>query len=121
MDECEIATLELCEEEEIIVLEYECDHEIGVLEESAGISLAPLSNGAAAGDILEGKAAYGDDGSIIQGAIEAYGGAATVTPRVAPQRLDTASKFMPSDITIGEIPYYSVDNDQDGQTVIIGG
>jgi len=121
MDECEIATLELCEEEEIIVLEYECDHEIGVLEESAGISLAPLSNGAAAGDILEGKAAYGDDGSIIQGAIEAYEGAATVTPRVEPQKLDTARKYMPGDITVQEIPYYSVDNEHDGQTVIIGG
>lgn len=121
MDEREIVTLELCDAEELAALECDSIQEIAVLEEGAGISLAPLSNGAAAGDILEGKAAYGDDGSIIQGAIEAYEGAATVTPRVAPQRLDTASKFMPSDITIGEIPYYSVDNDQDGQTVIIGG
>ncbi len=121
MDEREIATLEIYGEEEIAVLEYECNYEIGVLEESAGMSLAPLSNGAAAGDILEGKAAYGDDGSVIQGAIEVYAGAATAIPRVAPQRLDTARKFMQSDITIMEIPYYSVDNEQDGQTVIIGG
>lgn len=110
MDEREIATLEIYGEEEI-----------AVLEESAGLSLAPLSNGAAAGDILEGKAAYGDDGSVIQGAIEVYAGTATAIPRVVPQRLDTARKFMQSDITIMEIPYYSVDNEQDGQTVIIGG
>lgn len=121
MDEREIVTLELCDAEELAALECDSIQEIAVLEEGAGISLAPLSNGAAAGDILEGKAAYGDDGSVIQGAIEVYAGTVTAIPRVAPQRLDTASKFMPSDITIGEIPYYSVDNEQDGQTVIIGG
>ncbi len=120
MDEREIVTLELCDAEEIAALECDSIQEIAVLEEGAGVSLAPLVNGAAADDILSGKAAYAADGSVVEGAIEAYEGSATVTPRVEPQKLDTARKYMRGDITVQEIPYYSVDNDYNGQTVIIG-
>lgn len=121
MDEREIGTLELCDAEEITALECDSIQEIAVLEEGAGVSLTPLVNGAVAGDILAGKAAYADDGSVVEGTIEAYEGTATVTPRVEPQKLDTAQKYMLGDIMVREIPYYSVDNEHDGQTVIIGG
>lgn len=121
MDEREIVTLELCDAEDIAALECDNVQEIVVLEEGAGVSLAPLVNGAAKGDILAGKAAYAADGSVVEGTIEAYEGDAAVTPRVEPQKLETARKYMPGDITVREIPYYSVDNEHDGQTVIIGG
>ena len=53
--------------------------------------------------------------------LEPYEGDYSVTPAVEAQTLDTANKRMIDDLTIKAIPYYSVDNQQQGQTIIIGG
>lgn len=80
------------DEREIATLELEAADEIAVLEEGAGaVSLAPFS------------------------------GEYTVTPKVQMQTMETADKYMTDDVTILAIPYYSVDNQENGQTVIIGG
>lgn len=110
MDEREIATLEL-----------EAADEIAVLEESAGaVSLAPLSNGATAEDILAGKRVYADDGSIVEGQIETYAGAYTVTPMITSQKLETAEKYMEDDVRIYTIPTTETANSAGGYTFKIG-
>ena len=50
-----------------------------------------------------------------------YTGTYEIIPEVNKQILPTFDKHMIKDLTIKEIPIYKVDNDQDGQTVIIGG
>lgn len=50
-----------------------------------------------------------------------YTGTYEVTPEINEQILPTFDRHMIKDLTIKEIPIYKVDNDQDGQTVIIGG
>ena len=80
------------DETELATLELEAADEIAVLEESAGgITPAP------------------------------YYGEYTVTPKVQMQTMETADKYMTDNVTILAIPYYSVDNQKNGQTVIIGG
>lgn len=81
MDDREIVTLELCDAEEIAVLE----------ESAGGITPAP------------------------------YSGEYMVIPMVQSQTMETADKYMTDNVTILAIPYYSVDNQKNGQTVIIGG
>lgn len=120
MDEREIVTLELCDAEEITALECDSIQEIAVLEEGAGVSLAPLVNGAAKGDILAGKAAYADDGSMIEGNIETYAGAYTVTPMITSQKLETAEKYMKDDLRIHTIPTTETANTAGGYTFKIG-
>ena len=53
--------------------------------------------------------------------LEPYTGDYTVTPAVEAQTLETENKRMIDDLTIKAIPFYSVDNLQQGQTIIIGG
>lgn len=50
-----------------------------------------------------------------------YLGVYQITPKIDQQIINTADKHMTKNITIKEIPYYSVDNAQAGQTIIIGG
>ena len=51
---------------------------------------------------------------------DSYKGKYEVTPSISAQVLDTAHKVMSKDVTIKSIPYYEVDNMQQGTTVIIG-
>lgn len=80
------------DEREIATLELEAADEIAVLEEGAGV-MPPAP----------------------------YYGEYTVTPKMQMQTMETADKYMTDDVTILAIPYYSVDNQKNGQTVIIGG
>lgn len=52
---------------------------------------------------------------------EVYSGDYDVTPQVESQTLNTSDKLMSKNMTIKAIPYYSVSNEYDGETVIIGG
>ena len=61
-------------------------------------------------------------GEIIEtGDCEVYEGEYTVTPRVSAQLLETQRKMCRQDIQIRAIPYYEVENQNHGNTVIIGG
>lgn len=50
-----------------------------------------------------------------------YEGDYEVTPRVFAQTLETSGKRMNDNVQIEPIPYYTVSNEQNGLTVIIGG
>lgn len=52
---------------------------------------------------------------------EEYKGSYNVIPQVAEQTLETKDKVLKDNVTIQPIPFYEVDNLQDGQTIIIGG
>lgn len=52
--------------------------------------------------------------------VEYYDGAFDVIPDVSSQRLETAEKYMRSDVTIQAIPYFDVSNTAGGSTVYIG-
>lgn len=52
---------------------------------------------------------------------ESYSGDYNVTPQINSQVLNTSDKLMAKDMVIKAIPYYSVSNEYDGETVIIGG
>lgn len=49
-----------------------------------------------------------------------YEGEYEVTPKVSEQTLPTAKKMLTEDLTIKEIPYFSVGNNSGGNTVYIG-
>lgn len=51
---------------------------------------------------------------------DSYKGKYEVTPKTSAQVLETAHKVMSKDVTVKSIPYYEVDNMQQGTTVIIG-
>lgn len=50
-----------------------------------------------------------------------YDGGYEVTPQITEQTLATANRSMEQDVTIHAIPYYEIDNEYNGQTIIIGG
>lgn len=52
---------------------------------------------------------------------ETYSGDYDVTPQTESQVLNTSDKLMSKDVTIEAIPYYSVSNEFNGETIIIGG
>lgn len=52
--------------------------------------------------------------------IELYTGSYDITPKINAQTLNTANKYMTEDVSVRAIPFYSVDNVQKGQTIIIG-
>lgn len=52
--------------------------------------------------------------------IETYYGPTDVTPKITAQTLDTSNKYLTDDVSIKPIPFYSVDNEDNGQTIIIG-
>lgn len=52
---------------------------------------------------------------------ELYSGAYNVTPEIEEQTLNTSDKLMIEDVKIRAIPYYSVSNQYNGETIIIGG
>lgn len=60
-------------------------------------------------------------GEVVNAEYPLYEGEYEVTPKVVPQKLETANRSMETDVTIHAIPYYEVDNAFQGQTVIIGG
>lgn len=49
-----------------------------------------------------------------------YNGEYEITPQIESQTLLTAQKYMSDDVTVKEIPYYSVSNTSGGNTVYIG-
>lgn len=51
---------------------------------------------------------------------EIYSGAYSVVPSVNEQTLETATKLMTDNVTVTEIPMYSVSNISGGNTVYIG-
>lgn len=59
--------------------------------------------------------------SISLSNIENYDGEYDVIPSVDQQILGTKNKYMIKDVTIREIPFYSVSNSSNGETIIIGG
>lgn len=71
----------------------------------------------------EGVSAFalGFDEGIGTGELPSYEGGYEVTPKVEAQTLSTANRSMEKDLTVLAIPYYEVDNNQQGQTIIIGG
>ncbi len=50
-----------------------------------------------------------------------YTGPYEVTPAIEAQTLNTTNRVMTEDVNIKEIPYYSVSNSANGETIIIGG
>lgn len=52
---------------------------------------------------------------------ELYNGNYSITPQIDSQVLNTSDKLMSKDVTVKAIPYYSVSNEYNGETVIIGG
>ena len=61
-------------------------------------------------------------GEVINaGHFPLYAGEYEVTPKIEAQTLNTANRSMERDMTIHAIPYYEVDNDYNGQTIVIGG
>lgn len=63
-------------------------------------------------------------GNIIieQSNAEEYDGEYRVIPQAFhAQTLDSANKIMREDVTVAEIPYFAVSNEEGGKTVIIGG
>lgn len=59
------------------------------------------------------------EATIIRDA-DPYVGEYTVTPAVHAQTLHTAQKYMTSDLTVKEIPYFETSNASHGETVYIG-
>lgn len=53
--------------------------------------------------------------------VELYDGEYNVIPKVDAQELETANKLMGENVVIQQIPFYSVSNDANGSTIIIGG
>ena len=49
-----------------------------------------------------------------------YDGSYTLVPAVEAQTLATQGRRMREDVTVEAIPYYAVDNEARGQTIIIG-
>ena len=52
---------------------------------------------------------------------ETYSGDYEITPKTKSQIFNTSNKLMTQDTTVKAIPYYSVSNQYNGQTIIIGG
>lgn len=63
----------------------------------------------------------GDNPIKPQDGYEHYDGEYVVTPAVVQQSLHTENKVMDDDVTVKAIPYYEVENADNGVTVIIGG
>lgn len=59
-------------------------------------------------------------GKTIAAVVPRYDGDYTVTPTSSEQILQTAQKLMTDNLTISAIPFYTVPNEQGGQTAIIG-
>ena len=55
-------------------------------------------------DLLYGKTAYKQDGTIVTGTINTYNGTTNVTPTTSSQTIETGSKYVGSNITVGAIP-----------------
>lgn len=51
---------------------------------------------------------------------EVYKGEYSIRPSVEEQKMSTKNKVMANDVTIEKIPFYSVSNEQNGETIIIG-
>lgn len=51
---------------------------------------------------------------------ETYKGEYTIRPAIEEQSMQTKDKLMVNDVTIEAIPLYSVSNEHNGETIIIG-
>lgn len=69
--------------------------------------------------IIETEFMHYQEATIIRDA-EPYVGEYTITPSIHSQTLPTAQKYMTSDVTVKEIPYFETSNDYNGETVYIG-
>lgn len=58
---------------------------------------------------------------INAGQFPLYDGKYEVTPKIEAQQLKTTNRSMEQDVTVHAIPYYEVDNEYNGQTIVIGG
>lgn len=76
------------------------------------------SYGVLSGSIVSDGVLYGS--LLLPVGYENYIGPYKVTPKIEPQSLKTADKYMTQDVTINSIPFYEVSN-QKGITIIIGG
>ena len=56
---------------------------------------------------------------VVPQDIAVYDGAYSVTPRVTPQTLETAEKYMTKNVSVDAVPFYSVSNQAGGNTVYI--
>ncbi len=59
--------------------------------------------------------------ALLNTEYEVYSGDYNITPKIEPQVLGTFDKLMTQDMTVKAIPYYSVSNEHNGETIIIGG
>lgn len=68
-----------------------------------------------------GRVLIVENGEWICGDLPAYDGEYIVTPLAnSEQKLLTKGKYNKSDITVEQIPYYEVSNDEGGTTINIG-
>lgn len=59
------------------------------------------------------------DRPVVSG--DVFAGPYSVTPSLARQTLLTVNKSMTGNVTVAEIPYFEVTNQERGRTAIIGG
>ena len=59
---------------------------------------------ATASDLLYGKTAYKQDGTIVTGTINTYNGNTNITPTTSSQTIETSGKYVGNNITVGAIP-----------------
>lgn len=71
-------------------------------------------------EVDEGKFLQVKDGKWTAEKLPIYEEEYSVTPSATPQTLPTAGKTMTDNLTVEEIPYYEVSNDEGGTTVNIG-
>lgn len=82
--------------------------------ESAGVVLPPVT------ESDDGKVMTVRGGAWVAEDLPKYDGAYEVTPRAdAETTLHTAKKFMDSDVTVKQIPYFETSNTADGETIYI--
>lgn len=77
------------------------------------------SSGTLTGSIVKTGTLVGH--AVLNTEYKVYTGDYSVTPKVDPQTLSTSDKLMTQDMKIKAIPYYSVSNEYNGETIIIGG
>lgn len=89
------------------------------IQEELSLRGTVVSSGILTGSIVKTETLVGH--AVLSTEYKVYTGAYSVTPKVDPQTLNTSDKLMTQDMKIKAIPYYSVSNEYNGETIIIGG
>lgn len=89
------------------------------IQEELSLRGTVISSGILIGSIVKTGTLVGH--AVLNTEYKVYTGAYSVTPKVDPQTLSTSDKLMTQDMKIKAIPYYSVSNEHNGETIIIGG